>query len=104
MNKTTGAQLPRRARESLSINTSKRFSDFVVGGRILAKGDRYDDAMNAVPIDSYVVVDLLGEYLISRNLVLKAKVGNLFDEQYQEVSGFNTAGRNFLVTLAYTSR
>lgn len=104
VNKTTGAQLPRRAKESLSINTTRQFDKFVLGGRILAKGDRYDDAMNTVPIDSYVVVDLLAEYLISTNLALKAKVGNLFDEDYEEVSGFNTAGRNFLLTLRYDTR
>ena len=104
VNKTTGAQLPRRAKESLSINTSRRFNKFVFGGRILAKGDRFDDALNSIPIDSYVVVDLLADYLINENFILKAKIGNLFDEDYEEVSGFNTAGRNFLLTLSYSSR
>lgn len=104
VNKTTGAQLPRRAKESLSINTSRPFGRFVFGGRILAKGDRFDDALNAIPVDSYVVVDLLAEYLISEHFLLKAKVGNLLDEEYEEVSGFNTAGRNLLLTVQYNSR
>jgi len=51
-----------------------------------------------------VVVDLLADYLINENFILKAKFGNLFDEDYEEVSGFNTAGRNFLLTLSYSSR
>jgi len=104
VNKTTGAELPRRARESLSINTSKQFGNFNLGGSILAKGDRYDDALNTIPVDSYVVVDLLAEYLLSENFLIKAKIGNLFDEDYEEASGFNTAGRNILLTLRYSSR
>ncbi len=104
VNNTTGAQLPRRAKESLSINATRRFNRFILGGRILAKGDRFDDAVNAIPVDGYAVVDLLAEYLISENFILKAKVGNLLDEDYEEVSSFNTAGRNFLLTLRYSSR
>lgn len=103
-NTETGAQLPRRPKESLSINATKQFNRFILGGRLLAKGDRFDDALNTIPVDGYVLVDLLAEYLLSPNLTIKAKVGNLFDEDYEEVSTFNTAGRNVLVTIQYDSR
>ena len=103
-NKTTGARLPRRAKQSLSINTTRQFNKFIIGGRILAKGDRFDDALNTITVDSYTIVDVLAEYLISDSFSLKAKVGNLFDEDYEEVSTFNTAGRNVLLTLQYNSR
>ena len=104
VNKTTGAELPRRAKESLSINATKQFNKLVLGGRILAKGDRFDDALNSVSVDGYVVADLLAEYLVSEKFSLKAKVRNLFDEDYEEVSTFNTAGRNVLLTVQYQSR
>lgn len=103
-NRQTGAQLPRRAEESLSFNFTKQFNTFVVGGRVLAKGDRFDDALNTIPVDGYVVVDLLAEYLISPHLSVKALLGNLFDEDYQEVVTFNTPGRNVMFTLQYNSQ
>lgn len=102
-NRQTGAQLPRRAKESLSFNFTRQFNKFLFGGRLLAKGDRFDDALNTIPLDGYVVVDLLAEYLISPHLTVKAIVGNLFDEDYQEVATFNTPGRNVMFTLQYKS-
>lgn len=103
-NRQTGAELPRRAKQSLSINVTKQFNKLVFGGRLLAKGDRFDDTLNTIPVDGYALVDLLAEYLINRNFSIKAKVGNVFDEDYQEVSTFNTAGRNVLLTVQYKSR
>ena len=103
-NRQTGAQLPRRAKQSLTFNFTKQFNKFVFGGRVLAKGDRFDDALNTLPVDGYVVLDLLAEYLVSQNLRIKARLGNVFDEDYQEVATFNTPGRNVLFTLQYDSR
>ena len=100
-NRLTGARLPRRAKESLTLNFTKHFNKFVFGGRLLAKGDRFDDTLNTIPVDSYAVVDLLAEYLVNRHFSIKARVGNVFDEDYQEVSTFNTPGRNVLFTVQY---
>ncbi|MDJ0958733.1 MAG: TonB-dependent receptor [Arenicellales bacterium] len=100
-NRQTGAELPRRAKESFTFNVTKQINKFVFGGRLLAKGDRFDDTLNTIPVDSYVVVDLLAEYLLNRNFSIKARVGNVFDEDYQEVSTFNTPGRNVLFTVQY---
>ena len=104
VNRSTGDQLPRRAKESLSINTQRRFGKLAVGGRLLAKGDRFDDTRNTIPVDGYVVVDLLAEYLLKPNLAIKAKLGNLFDEDYEEVSTFNTPDRNIFFTVQYNGR
>lgn len=48
---------------------------------------------------SYSVVDLSGIYDLTRHLALQARVGNLFDEDYQEALGFPALGRHATVGL-----
>jgi len=51
-------------------------------------GDRDDTGGIA---DAYTVVNLYGRYRVSENVELFARVENLFDEQYQELAGYNSA-------------
>ena len=51
-------------------------------------GDRDDSGGVAA---AYTVVNLYGRYRVSENIELFARVENLFDEQYQELAGYNTA-------------
>ena len=41
-------------------------------------------------VDAYTVVNLYGSYRVNENVELFARVENLFDEQYQELAGYNT--------------
>lgn len=96
-----GNTLPRRARESVSIDLDRRLGVWSVGANIYAAGKRYDDLANTVEMDPYATLDLRAEYRIQRDWRLQAKVTNLFDADYETAAWYNQPGRGFLVTLRY---
>lgn len=53
-------------------------------------GKRFD--VGAIPMDDYTVVDLSGTYALYEKVVLFARVENLLDREYEEVTGYGTAG------------
>jgi vitamin B12 transporter len=62
---------------------------------LLYVGDRLDlepVTFATVTADDYLVVNLAGSWRLNRTLELFGRVDNLFDEEYQEVLGFNAAG------------
>lgn len=56
-------------------------------------GDRRDDDFNTferVTLDDYTRVDIALDYQLHSNIKLFAQIRNLFDEEYEEVFGFET--------------
>ncbi len=102
--RATGNRLPRRARETLSLHGWHHWELTSLGGRLLAQGDRFDDLANAVRVDGYATMDLLGEFRWTDRLALRARIGNLFDKTYQTVASFNAPGRHFFLSLHYRGR
>ncbi|TQV64108.1 MAG: TonB-dependent vitamin B12 receptor [Halothiobacillaceae bacterium] len=104
-NRSTGANegntLPRRARESLSLDIDRSLGVWSIGGRLYAAGKRYDDLANTVELDPYATLDLRAEYRLQRDWRLQAKVTNLFDAEYETAAWYNQQGRAVLVTLRY---
>jgi len=100
----TGNQLPRRPETAASLDINRSFERLRVGGRLLYRDGRFDNADNTVRVDSYVTVDLTAEYELRPGLMLRGKIGNLFDEDYQEVDTFNTADRYLFVSLLYRNQ
>jgi len=100
----TGNQLPRRPKATLRLDLSRRFDRLRVGGRLIAQDDRFDNVDNTVEVDGFVTVDATAEYRIRRDLFLRGKIGNLFDEDYQTIATFNSSGRHVLVSLLYRNR
>ncbi|MEW5973313.1 MAG: TonB-dependent vitamin B12 receptor [Pseudomonadota bacterium] len=96
-----GNTLPRRARESLSLDVDRTFGVWSFGGRLYAAGKRYDDLDNKVELDPYATLDLRAEYRLQRDWRIQAKVTNLFDAEYETAAWYNQPGRAFLVTLRY---
>lgn len=47
-----------------------------------------------VKLDDYTLVNIAGEYQINPWLVLEGRVENLFDENYQDIFGYETQGIN----------
>ena len=64
-------------------------------------GNRYSDTNNTVPLGSYTNVGFAATYEINDNFTVFARVNNLFDEDYEEVRGYNTYGRSFFGGLEY---
>ncbi len=103
-NRITGKRLRRRVKKSLSVDVSRELGRWMAGARLLAQGDRFEDAQNTIRLAGYGVVDLIGQYRFSRQLSVRAKIGNLFDKQYETAHTFNTANRNLFVSLHYAHR
>ncbi len=99
----TNSRLARRYQESLSFDLSRAFGPVDVGANVLAQGDRYDDPQNTIQVAGYVTVDLRAAYHVNKNWMLSAKLNNLLDKQYQLVDTYNTADRNFFVSIHYNN-
>ncbi len=63
-------------------------------------GPRDDIDINTfqrVELASYTLVRLVAAWRVSTHLTLRARVENLFDAEYETVSGYNTAPRIVIV-------
>ena len=99
----TNHRLARRADKTLAFDLSRSFDKVDVGGAILAQGYRFDDAGNQTRVGGYATVDLRSAYHFNQNWMLSAKLGNLLDKNYHTVNGYNTADRNFFLSIHYTN-
>jgi vitamin B12 transporter len=96
----------RRPEHSGSLNVAYTFykSRARVFGEAIFNGKMEDNAFvpglpPRVTLDSYTVVNVGGSFKFNEHVEAYARVENLFDEQYQEVFGYNTAGRTAFVGL-----
>jgi len=102
-NRESNARLPRRAEKTLSYDLSRSFGQFDLGANVLAQADRFDDALNKTKVAGYVTVDLRTAYHLNKNWMLSAKLNNLLDKQYQTINTYNTADRNFFLSIHYNN-
>jgi vitamin B12 transporter len=102
-NRESNARLPRRAEKTLSYDLSRSFGQFDLGANVLAQADRFDDTLNKTKVAGYVTVDLRSAYHLSKNWTLSAKLNNLLDKQYQTINTYNTADRNFFLSIHYNN-
>ena len=95
-----GEPLLRRPDEKLALIGNHRFAG---GGLVQAElswvGERPDRGGD---LDAYTLVNLTASVPLTRGLSLEGRVGNLTDENYQLLAGYETAGRNYFVGLRYT--
>lgn len=97
-------KLARRPDKSLRINLNKDFGKFAFGSNLIAEDHRFDNASNTRKISGYATLDLLASYKLSKNVKLQAKVGNVFDKEYETISFYPQDGRNALFSLHYSSK
>jgi vitamin B12 transporter len=97
-----GNPLPRRARQTLSVEAHRELKRARVGARLTAEGSRYDDIANRQRLSGYAALDVLGEYTVHRDWRLQLRIENLFDRDYQTAASFNQPGRGVFFTLRYT--
>ncbi|MCA1714476.1 MAG: TonB-dependent vitamin B12 receptor, partial [Gammaproteobacteria bacterium] len=69
-----GNQLPRRARHSARIELDRAFGGFRVGLTGVSEGARYDDVANSRRLGSYATLDLRGEYALTPQWTLQARL------------------------------
>ncbi|MFI3156267.1 MAG: TonB-dependent receptor [Methylococcaceae bacterium] len=102
-NRESNMRLPRRTDKTLSYDLSRSFGQLDLGAKVLAQAGRFDDTLNKTKVAGYVTVDLRSTYHLSKNWALSAKLNNLLDKNYQTVNTYNTADRNFFVSIHYNN-
>jgi vitamin B12 transporter len=102
-NRITNQRLPRRADQTLGFDLSRSFGAFDVGTAVVAQDYRYDDVANNTKVGGYVTVDLRTAYHLNNNWQLSVKLNNALDNKYQTVNTYNTAERNFFVSIHYNN-
>ena len=93
--------LARRPRNTARIDVARAFGDFRTGLTFNAAGERYDNLANTDRLGGYSTLDLRLEYAIAPAWTLQAKVGNVFDRDYETVAWYNQAGRTYGLSLRY---
>ncbi len=87
---TDGKRLDRRPLHKANVDINVHPVDKVtVNLSTLYASDREDGSET---LDAYTLVNLAGSYQYRPNLKVFARVDNLFDEDYEEVAGYGTAG------------
>lgn len=96
-----GNVLPRRAKQTLSIDLDRIYGQWRFGTTLFAAGRRYDDLANTVELGGYATVDLRAEYAFTKDWLLQGRVGNVLDKRYETAAYFNQPRRDVLFTLRY---
>ncbi|MEX0792055.1 MAG: TonB-dependent receptor [Pirellulaceae bacterium] len=105
----TGEQLVRRPRNKGALGISRRIRGGLngrdLGGVTLAGryvGSRLDARDGSVVLDDYVVFDIYGDLWLRDNLRWYYRGENIFNQQYEEITGFNTANAAIYSGLEWT--
>ncbi|AYF87635.1 TonB-dependent vitamin B12 receptor [Pseudomonas sp. DY-1] len=96
-----GNELPRRAREVFNLDLDRRIGQFGVGATVHAEGRSYNDLANRERVAGYATVDLRGEYWLTEEWRLQAKVTNLLDADYETALDYNQPGQAVYFTVRY---
>ncbi|HHH39997.1 MAG TPA: TonB-dependent receptor [Sedimenticola sp.] len=94
-------QLPGRPKQNLRLDLDRRFGALGIGATLQSRSHSYSDADNKVKADGYTLLDLRTSYRLSPAWVIRGRLGNLFDKNYQTVAGYNSPGRDLFVSIAY---
>lgn len=94
-NAATGTRLPRRAKNNLFIGIDKAWnSGLKLGADLRVGGGRFDDTANLQPVSGHLTVGLRAAFAVTDRIEIYGRVENLFDERYQLVRTYGTAGRS----------
>jgi vitamin B12 transporter len=97
--RNTDKLLLRRAQSSVTTGYTQTIGPVGLGADLLWSGKRYD--FGNVELDSYFLAGLHASYRINDNWSVLAQVDNLFNEQYQLASGYNTADRSGSIAVRW---
>ncbi|MDQ6974930.1 MAG: TonB-dependent receptor [Mariprofundaceae bacterium] len=90
---TTGDLLPRRAKETGNISTGVSIAGLDVALAWQIVGPRFSSTGNTKPMAGYSKTDIRAAYAINQQWKLTARVDNLNNKLYEEVSGYGVLGR-----------
>jgi vitamin B12 transporter len=100
-----GKELPRRAKESANLVVDYYgLANTHIGTQISYIGEKEDLVgfpAKSVTLDSYTLVDMIVDYDMNQNLNIYAKIDNILDEEYQEITGYGTSGIAYYLGFRY---
>jgi len=97
--RVSNQRLSDRAQLQLGVDISKEIFDHLnIGSSLNVSGDRLDGTTKS---HGAIVWDIRAAYQINNSWSIKGKLKNLLNDQYQTNKGFNTADRNFFVSVNY---
>ena len=103
--RTTDSRLLRRAREIYAAALARRFGSHELGLDLLYAGERRDFGFPSQTIlPAYWLANLQAKVALGERFTLVARAENLFDEDYELASGFNSMGRSYFGALRYEFR
>lgn len=104
INEQTKQVLPRRPKHlaNLGVDFAPPGKDYKLGALLRYVGAQRDSDFSSAVDKEHLVADVYGDYAINENLDAYARIENLFDNQYQEVDGYNVAGFSVYVGLRAT--
>lgn len=107
-NAQTNAILLRRAKQQVKyqLDTTLYDVDWSVSYQYL--GDRYDNEYSqdangrVVKLGGVSLWDLAASYPVTSHLIVRGRIANLFDKDYETVYGYHTPGREYFLSGSYT--
>jgi vitamin B12 transporter len=92
--RTAGGTFPAARKHAAYLDADYRFAGGLsLGGGVQHVGERFDDAANTVPLESYTLVDLRAAYRLRDGVELFGRVENALDQHYEDVRLYGTPGR-----------
>lgn len=89
-----GKDLARRAGETASADAELNLPGGLTGGVTMQYvGHSFNNASNTQRLKSYVLTDVRVSYPINETFELYGRIENLFDQQYETITGYGTLGR-----------
>ena len=99
-----GLKLARRPRVSGHLDVSRQLGVLLIGARLVAEGERFDDPANSRRVGGFGVLDLRAEAVVANDWRLQLRVANALDKHYETVAFYNQPGRAVYMTLRYAGR
>jgi vitamin B12 transporter len=101
----TDERLLRRSRENLTFAIERRIGEHELALDLLYAGERRDFGFpSQISLPAYWIANLSARAAVGERWTLHARMENLFDENYELASGFNTMGRSLFVSLRHEFR
>lgn len=98
-----GKLLNRRATEAMRIEVARGFGAYHLASSLYVEGRRFDDLANtdAKRLGGYGLLDVRAEYRFAPDWLVKGRIDNLLDKQYETAQFFNQPRRGLYFTLNY---
>ena len=104
INQATGQDIQFKPRRRGALDVDKQLNQFSVGMTIYAQSSQLEDqyAAPGVHLTGYGKVNLRASWQVSKEVKLRARAANVFDNQYIPQKGYNNPGRSLMVFVDYT--